>query len=145
MSQSGSATDVTGSRLAAGLIDVVLAVVLFVAMAAAFGTLGSTDNDGDGFAVSLSGAPFVLYLVIVLGYYYFFEIRSGQSIGKMAMGLRVVAIEGDLTAQKVLIRTVLRLVDFLPVFYFIAFILVIASSKKQRLGDMAAGTVVVKA
>jgi uncharacterized RDD family membrane protein YckC len=50
-----------------------------------------------------------------------------------------------LTRQKVAIRTVLRLVDGLPFLYLVGFIAMVASKQKQRLGDMAAGTIVVKA
>jgi uncharacterized RDD family membrane protein YckC len=44
----------------------------------------------------------------------------------------------------VAVRTILRIVDSLPAFYLLGFIVVVASKEKQRIGDMAAGTVVVR-
>jgi uncharacterized RDD family membrane protein YckC len=138
--------DVTGSRIVAALIDFVLLAIVFVIMAAIFGDSSSdSGDDGSGFSVSLSGLPFIIYLVIVLGYYYVLESQTGQTIGKMVMKLRVVAVEGELTAQKVVIRTVLRIVDSLPFLYLIGFIVMMTSARRQRIGDMAAGTLVVKA
>ena len=141
-----AAPDVTGSRIVAALIDFVIVVVMYFIMAALFGDVGSSsDGDGSSFNVSLSGLPFIVYLVLVLGYYFVFESRKGQTVGKMVMGLKVVPIEGDLTPQKVLIRTVLRIIDSLPFLYLVGFVVMLTSARKQRIGDMAAGTVVVKA
>ena len=112
--------------------------VLFIIMAILFGDSNSGDN-ANGFSISLTGAPFILYILIVLGYYFVMESQTGKTVGKMMMGLRVVPIEGELTAQKVLIRTVLRIVDALPFFYVAGFIVMVTSARKQRIGDMAAG------
>jgi uncharacterized RDD family membrane protein YckC len=136
--------DVTGTRIAAALIDFVLLGVLFIIMAILFGDSNSRDN-ANGFSISLTGAPFILYILIVLGYYFVMESQTGKTVGKMIMGLRVVPVEGELTAQKVLIRTVLRIVDALPFFYVAGFIVMVTSARKQRIGDMAAGTMVIKA
>ena len=61
------------------------------------------------------------------------------------MGIRVVPVEGVLTPSKVAIRTILRIVDGLPFLYIVGLIAIFASQRKQRVGDMAAGTLVVKA
>jgi uncharacterized RDD family membrane protein YckC len=135
--------DVTGTRIAAALIDFVLFAVLFFIMAVLLGDSSSGDN-ANGFSVSLNDAPFILYILILLGYYFGLESLRGQTVGKIVMGLRVVPIEGELTAQKVLIRTLLRIVDALPFFYVVGFIVMVTSARKQRIGDMAAGTLVVK-
>jgi uncharacterized RDD family membrane protein YckC len=42
------------------------------------------------------------------------------------------------------VRTILRIVDAFPAFYLVGFVVMITSQKKQRIGDMAAGTVVVR-
>jgi uncharacterized RDD family membrane protein YckC len=139
-----SAQDVTGTRIVATLIDFVLFFVLFIIMSVQLGDSSARDS-GNGFSVSLNGAPFILYILLVLGYSFLLEWLRGQTLGKMLMGLRVVAVEGELTAQKVFIRTALRIVDALPFFYVLGFIVMVTSARKQRLGDMAAGTVVVKA
>jgi uncharacterized RDD family membrane protein YckC len=141
-----SAPDVTGSRIVAALIDFALMAGVFVIMAVLFGDSdASSGDDGSSFNLSLNGAPFIIFIVIVLGYYFVLESQRGQTIGKMVMGLRVAAVDGELSAQKVLIRTLLRIIDSLPFLYLIGFIVMLTSGRKQRIGDMAAGTVVVKA
>ena len=47
--------------------------------------------------------------------------------------------------MKSFIRNLLRIIDGLPVFYLLGLIVMVSSKRKQRIGDMAAGTVVVKA
>jgi uncharacterized RDD family membrane protein YckC len=137
--------DVTGIRIVAGIIDAIVLVVVFVVMSALFGDADSNGDDGSGFSVSLSGLPFILFIVISFGYYFVLEAyNQGQTLGKKLMGIRVVAVEGALDPGKVAIRTVLRIVDgFL--FYLVAVIVIVVSQRKQRVGDMAAGTLVVKA
>jgi uncharacterized RDD family membrane protein YckC len=141
-----SSQDVTGIRIVAGIIDVILLGVVFVIMAALFGDSDANNgNDGSGFSVSLSGLPFIVFIVISFGYYFVLEAyNQGQTLGKKLMGIRVVAAEGVLDPGKVAIRTALRIVDgFL--LYLVAVIVIVVSQKKQRIGDMAAGTLVVKA
>ena len=135
--------DVTGRRIVAALLDFIPLIVLFVFMVAAFGDV--TSGEGQ-FSVDLSGGPFILYLVLSLAYYVVLEALTGRTLGKVVMDLKVVSLDGEpygLTAC--LIRNVLRIVDGLPVFYIVGLISVAVTSKKQRLGDLAAGTVVVQA
>ena len=134
--------NVTGSRIVAAIIDIILLGVVFGILAAAF---GDAKSDDDGFSLGLSGGSGLLYFLFVFAYYVGFESTSGQTLGKKAMSIRVVALDGDLTMGKVAIRTVLRIVDALPVFYLLGFILVAVSKQNQRVGDLAAGTIVVKA
>jgi uncharacterized RDD family membrane protein YckC len=139
--------DVTGIRIVAGIIDAILLGVLFVIMSALFGDSdASSDDDGNGFSVSLSGLPFIIFLVLSFGYYFVLEAyNQGQTLGKKLMGIRVVPVEGVLTPGKVAIRTILRIVDGLPFLYIVGLIAIFASQRKQRIGDMAGGTLVVKA
>jgi hypothetical protein len=69
----------------------------------------------------------------------------GQTIGRKATGIRVVTEATGTTpgVAPVTVRTVLRLVDGL-FSYLVAFITTLTSSKRQRLGDMAANTLVVR-
>src|SRR5262249_16919415 len=71
--------------------------------------------------------------------------NRGRSVGKLAAGLRVVRVGGDaegfLTAA---VRNFLRIVDFLPAFYVVGVTSILATSRNQRLGDLAAGTIVVR-
>ena len=72
-------------------------------------------------------------------------IWNGQSPGKRAIGLRVVKTSGyPITAVTALIRNVVRLVDWLPAFYAVGVITMIANRHARRLGDLVAGTMVIK-
>ena len=135
--------NITGTRIVAALIDIVVLFVVFIIMSALFGDTGSDEDSG--FSVNLSGLPALLYFIIVLGYYIVLESAGGQTLGKKIMGIKVVAVDGPLTTGKVIIRTLLRIVDGLPAFYLLGFIVVATSKRKQRIGDIAAGTLVVRA
>jgi hypothetical protein len=84
-------------------------------------------------------------LVLVL-YFAAFELAwGGQTPGKRATGLRVMRDDGTpATTLDLLIRNMVRVVDFLPYFYFIGGLVAFAHRQSKRLGDLAAGTVVVK-
>jgi uncharacterized RDD family membrane protein YckC len=83
--------------------------------------------------------------VIYTGYFAVFEsIWSGQTPGKRLVGLRVIDVSGrPVTVYAALIRNVLRIVDQIPGIYAVAIITVVVTRRNQRLGDLAAGTVVV--
>jgi uncharacterized RDD family membrane protein YckC len=89
--------------------------------------------------------PFGLVVALVLSYHYVCEILFGQSIGKRTMGLRVVSLDGQAPSyRQVSARTVLRLVDQVPPLIGLV-VLVLSRGRRQRLGDLAAGTAVVRA
>ncbi len=134
--------DVTGARIGAAIIDMILMGILFVVMSAIF---GESESDDSSFSINLSGLPFIIYTLLVLGYYFILELKTGQTVGKMLLKIKVVSADSQpLTPGKVAVRTILRIVDGI-FFYLVAFICVVATKQKQRLGDMAAGTLVVKA
>ncbi|HWC31470.1 MAG TPA: RDD family protein [Dehalococcoidia bacterium] len=135
--------NVTGTRIVAAIIDLVLLTVVFGVMAALFGDFGETEETD--FAVNLDGLPALAFFIIALAYYFVCENAGGRTLGKKLMGIRVVAVDGPLTSGKVAIRTLLRVVDALPIFYLLGLIVIAVSQRKQRIGDMAAGTLVVKA
>ena len=85
-------------------------------------------------------------LVIELAYFLVSEALSGgRSIGKAAIGLRVVGEDGfPLTRRSSLVRNLLRAVDILPGSYVVGLIAILVSARAQRLGDLAAGTLVVR-
>jgi uncharacterized RDD family membrane protein YckC len=84
--------------------------------------------------------------VISLGYPIFMEWRfRGKTLGKMLLGLQVMDVQGlRLQFSQVVIRNLLRMVDSLPLFYLVGAVAAIVSPKGQRLGDLAANTVVVR-
>src|SRR5206468_250385 len=70
---------------------------------------------------------------------------SGKTLGKRLMHLRVVdARGGPVTVGQAVVRNLVRAVDFLPLYYAVGAIAIFASPRNQRLGDLAAGTVVVR-
>jgi uncharacterized RDD family membrane protein YckC len=87
------------------------------------------------------------YFVISIGYGIFFEWTwRGQTIGKKLFRLRVTDVEGmRLQFNQIVVRNLLRFVDTLPVFYFVGGLTCWLSSKCQRLGDIAANTIVIRA
>ena len=134
--------NILGVRIVAGFIDVIVLLVLGGIMSTLF---GESEADGSSFSFNLSGVPFLVYVALCFAYYFVMENATGQTLGKKAMSIKVVAIEGKLTPQKVAIRTILRVVDGLPFLYFIGVITAATSSKHQRIGDMAGGTLVIRA
>jgi uncharacterized RDD family membrane protein YckC len=125
-----------GSRFVSALVDLGIQALLGVAAVAVFGGIG-------GFG---QAAVAIITTVVVLGYDILFEVfASGRTPGKRLNGMRVVRSGGEpvgfLTSA---IRNVLRAVDFLPFAYVIGATSILATRKNQRLGDVAAGTLVVR-
>lgn len=94
--------------------------------------------------VEVGRNAFWALLAVGLGYYVICEALTGMTVGKRMVGIRVVDENGEhLTLAAAVIRNALRLVDgFL--FYLVGAIFALASPLGQRLGDRAAGTVVVR-
>jgi uncharacterized RDD family membrane protein YckC len=79
-------------------------------------------------------------------YHFAFEARDGQTLGKRRYGIRVVAADGGpATPRAVAIRSVVRIVDSLPVCYLSGLISMLRTgpARRQRIGDIVAGTIVV--
>jgi uncharacterized RDD family membrane protein YckC len=99
------------------------------------------------FGGGLAGALYVLgYFIISIGYGIACEwVWRGQTVGKKLFRLRVVDADGlRLQFNQVVTRNLLRFVDSLPLFYFVGGIVCALSPRCQRLGDIAANTVVVR-
>ncbi len=96
-----------------------------------------------GFAIAFY---YIGFFVIGIGYGIYFEWTwRGQTIGKRLFRLRVVDVEGmRLQFNQIVVRNLLRFVDQLPVFYFVGGVACWFSPKCQRLGDLAANTVVIR-
>jgi len=134
---------VTGRRILATVVDGLVFGALFTVMTMLFGSITNV-----GFANwngSMPALPSVLYGVIVVLYYILLEGYLGQTVGKMVLGIKVVREDnGEVPGLGgATIRTLLRIIDGL-FSYLVAFITVLISGKNQRLGDMAAHTLVVR-
>ncbi len=139
---TGANVHVTGRRVLATLVDGIVLGFVFALMSMLF---GSSSAQGGQVNASLSGLPFLIYLVLVFAYYDLMEGYLGQTVGKMLLGIKVVREDnGEAPGLGgAAIRTALRIIDGL-FFYLVAFIAVLASGKNQRLGDMVAHTLVVR-
>ncbi len=140
-----------GSRAAAALIDSTLLFIAIIVVGTITATLGQSVVRGVN-AGSWSGPLLVAALIFALfallwGYYVLFEaFWDGQTPGKRIVGLRVVRDGGyGITFGASAIRNIMRIVDAQPVpSYFVAIVSVIVSKSGKRLGDYAAGTIVVR-
>lgn len=97
-------------------------------------------------SISGMGPMLVAYFLIVWGYGAFFEgLFNGQTIGKRVMRIRVVSDQGvPITGAQAVLRNLVGTVDGpLPFFYLAALMSMMLTRKFQRLGDLAAGTMVV--
>ena len=134
-----------GNRGFAALVDFVLATLIFVGAFYMFNLFAGAVGF---FAASpYFGIALLLTFAIAWSYFILLEwLGNGQTIGKRMFGLRVIADDGAPAGFiAILVRNLIRVVDFLPGFYGFGLLAIVVSPRSQRLGDMAAGTFVVRA
>lgn len=139
--QSVGDTDVGVERIVAFIIDSIIAsVAVFALYIVGFVVAAAIDS---GIIALLFG---LIGTVVGLGYKVYFEANGGQPFGKKFMDIKVIKEDGsecDFVAA--IIRNVLIVVDQLPSFYILGLVMMfVVSDKHQRIGDIAASTVVVK-
>jgi len=141
-----------GSRTAAFLVDTVIrwffVFVLFAVTALFHKVLPVLDLSAwvaDLSKTWLIAFAVLAYGLVELGYFLLFEaLWSGQTPGKRRQGLRVVRIDGQpIGWLESAIRNILRAVDLVAGFYPIGIVVIFLSRNNQRIGDYAAGTVVI--
>jgi len=144
-----------GSRFCAIFIDslllslgvfalILLLVILGFTLMPAFEDLRLESNR---LAEWLLAVVWIILAVLFFdGYFILFELlMRGQTPGKRSMKVRVIRDDGTpATGNDILVRNILRLVDFLPAFYAIGAVTMFINPLCKRLGDIAAGTIVVK-
>jgi uncharacterized RDD family membrane protein YckC len=139
-----------GNRFLACAIDHALQALALMVMAIAFMVLAYYSTLVDHFSNAPKWVIAVLILIVFLivsSYFAFFEwIWNGQTPGKRWLKLRVIREDGrPVTFWEAAVRNLLRTVDMMPApFYSIGLISVFVSLSDQRVGDMVAGTVVVR-
>jgi uncharacterized RDD family membrane protein YckC len=133
-----------GARFLAWLIDLGLMFCLLLAGAAMAGLL-ALGREGLGQALLL-----VWLFVLMFGYFLFFEwLWRGQTPGKHILGIRVVQWDGTtITFFQAALRNLLRVADTLPLPVplgcgLVGFVVAASNREHRRLGDLAAGTLVV--
>jgi len=133
-----------GNRGFAALVDAVIATL--VVAGSLFITSYAVRFLGLA-GLQLSGLIALLAVLIAWSYYVLLEwLWQGQTVGKRMYGLRVIRDDGAPAGfVAILLRNLVRLVDFLPGLYGLGLMVIILSPRSQRLGDIAAGTYVVRA
>jgi uncharacterized RDD family membrane protein YckC len=133
-----------GSRFMAALVDSVV-IVLLEALAYLLMYLIFFSTGNAHWSTWLVAVFSLVGFLFLWGYYLFFELLwNGQSLGKRWVGLRVIRSDGmPITLSESLVRNVIRLVDFLPVAYGVGLVSMFIGSQSRRLGDLAAGTLVI--
>jgi uncharacterized RDD family membrane protein YckC len=128
------------TRALAWIVDVAAIGVLTKGADKACEWLGNLNQD---WAAAIG---VILYFVISVGYGIVLEWRwHGQTLGKRVLGLRVLDAQGlRLQLSQVILRNLLRLVDMLPALYLVGGVACFCSRNCQRLGDLAAGTIVTR-
>jgi uncharacterized RDD family membrane protein YckC len=141
-----------GSRYAAFLVDGILLIALLLAVIVVGwlvfgGAVRRAGSLGDLVGPVVAALLFLLLFVMPYGYFVYFEgMRGGQTPGKKYFNLRVVQDGGyPITLHGAVIRNLVRLVDMQPFpSALVGGLVILFHPKAQRLGDMAAGTVVVR-
>jgi uncharacterized RDD family membrane protein YckC len=134
-----------GSRILAYLVDMVVVVAGILVGLLAVALIGQASD-----VVVPDWVALTIVLVLLpawwLGYFIAFEtLWRGRTLGKAALGLRVVTKEGaPVRFRHAAIRGLLGLVDFLVLGGFIAVVFILFTRDNQRLGDMVAGTLVLR-
>lgn len=126
------------SRYIAGIIDLFLELLLIIVAAIVF-----THFPGGGVGIAL--LVMAVFAAVFLYDVLFELLAAGRTPGKRLTHLRVVRTGGgpvDFPASAV--RTLMRLIDILPAAYLVGVISILLTKRNQRLGDLAAGTLVIR-
>jgi uncharacterized RDD family membrane protein YckC len=129
-----------GDRIVATIIDSLVMMGYFLAVFIILtNTMSRSFGPGEGIVFFIVSLPVFLYSLL-------FEVfMNGQSPGKRAMKIKVMRMDGrQPTLGNYLMRWVLRLVDIWMTDGIAALITILVNGKGQRLGDLAAGTLVIK-
>lgn len=130
------------TRFAAYLMDLSIRIgILYAAVIASSVLLIPFSTSG----LSM-GIYFVASFLLEWGYGSFFETWwNGQTPGKRALGLRVIKTEGyAIGFYEAMLRNLLRAADFVPVCYGAGLVTAMSNPRMQRIGDLVAGTMVVR-
>jgi len=133
-----------GSRCIAQLIDMSILVGFFTLLGLSLYLWDWLHWLGQAKSYAIATGIVVCFFVF-WGYFIVLEyFLSGQTIGKLAAHIRVIRDNGrPINFYASVIRNILRLIDFLPSGYLVAIITAIVTNREQRIGDLAAGTIVV--
>src|SRR3989454_5827219 len=137
-----------GSRVAAGLLDLLLLCLGLLLLWVGGGTIVSDIASPHGMASGwLTAGLILLTFCLVWGYFTLFEaLNGGRTPGKQLLGIRVVMDTGrSITPAAALIRNLVRILDcYFPIPFAPALVTMFLHPSNKRPGDLAAGTIVVR-
>jgi len=146
-----------GSRFIGALVDSIILVVSLMLLNIILGVVLSVTGDveslflGDENEIGWwSGLVLAIYTLLnfglIWGYYILFELLwNGQTPGKRVAKVRVVRMDGNPVGFiEIVVRNLVRIIDFLPGAYGIGLVTMFFNRQARRLGDFAAGTLVIK-
>lgn len=130
-----------GTRGIAQLLDLLILSGVLLGIWIAAIAVGQTGLNTVAVLLAIIGS-----FVVVFGYFWASEaFWSGQTVGKRVFRLRAVGDRGEpMTFVQAGVRNIVRIVDFLPYAYGVGIVVLFINGKGKRLGDLAAGTIVVK-
>lgn len=138
-----------GNRFVAAFIDAGLQTLLVASyLVAVFaGTQSGLLPETEAAVYTYLAVAVLGLFLLVWGYHVAFEsLWNGQTPGKRLVGIRVIADDGaPVGAFAVVVRNLVRIIDFLPFPYALGVLVMLITPKGQRIGDLVAGTIVVKA
>ena len=128
-----------GSRGIAIAIDMAIQLAMFLAIV--FVLTAIDPGESVGLVIVLVSVPAIFW-----GYFFLFEgLWHGRTPGKRTQRLRATRTDGQpMSGAQMAVRNLVRIVDFLPAYYAIGCIAMVISKRSQRLGDLAAGTLVIR-
>lgn len=129
-----------GSRMMAVALDQIAIVISAVLWAVLCLALGAIVGSNGAFMVVMMVLALIGLLLIDFGYFTYFEIRmGGRTPGKSAVGLRTVnSLGGQASPAAIMVRNSVRIFD-----YLVGALMVMLDRRHRRLGDLAAGTLVI--
>jgi uncharacterized RDD family membrane protein YckC len=138
-----------GTRALAYLVDFLILFLSWATLAFAASLLSSRGLSLDDFRALRSTVQALLVLALFLvqwGYWVGFEtLWAGRSPGKRALRIRVVRLDGaPVGFAEVALRNLGRVADFLPILYAVGITAMAVNPRSRRLGDLLAGTLVVR-
>jgi len=126
-----------GERLVAGIIDMLIIIGYIILISFLISA---------GFYIR-SNTWIIILLYMPVAFYSLLSelLLNGQTAGKKIMGIKVISIQGNQARfSQYLIRWLFRIVDFWLFGFVVGIVCIAASAKQQRIGDMVAGTTLIK-
>ncbi len=142
-------TNIFARRFGALVLDSIIFAIVFAVLMTFLSAIGVLIGACPASMVVFAGIISILFVKSVAFIYFVLlegPVGKGQTLGKRLMKIKVVAEDGKVPGYgQSVVRNILRIIDMLPALYLVGVVLIFMTENDQRLGDLAAKTVVVKA